>query len=173
MIEVLRGDITALEVDAIVNAANSGLLGGGGVDGAIHAAGGPEILMACQEIREQSGPCPTGEAVITTAGRLPAKYVIHAVGPVWKDGLQNESELLRNAYTNSLLLAKDQNLRSLAFPNISTGVYGFPKPRAAEIAIEAIRSFQDHSPFERIACVCFDEENFRLYEALLTHSNLS
>ena len=134
-IEVVKADITKIPVDAIVNAANSSLLGGGGVDGAIHRAGGKAILEACMQIRARQGSCPTGEAVITTAGNLPAKYVIHTVGPIWNGGKQKEEVLLANAYRNSLLLAQANQCRSVAFPNISTGVYHFPKPLAASISL--------------------------------------
>jgi O-acetyl-ADP-ribose deacetylase (regulator of RNase III) len=142
-IQLIQGDITKLEVDAIVNAANSSLLGGGGVDGAIHRAGGPDILKECMAIRNRQGGCATGEAVITSGGRLKAKFVIHTVGPVWHGGNNQEDELLANAYTNSLKLAASYNVHSIAFPNISTGVYGFPKKRAAEIAVTQIRLFLD------------------------------
>ena len=138
-IEVIKADITKIKVDVIVNAANSSLLGGGGVDGAIHRAGGPKILEECMAIREKQGACKTGEAVITTGGNLPAKYVIHTVGPVWHGGEHNEESLLASAYRNSLQLAIDDNIKSIAFPNISTGVYHFPKQRAAEIAIETTK----------------------------------
>jgi O-acetyl-ADP-ribose deacetylase (regulator of RNase III) len=162
--ELIRGDITKMKVDAIVNAANSALRGGGGVDGAIHRAGGPEIMEACQKI----GGCPTGEAVITTAGRLSAKYVIHTVGPVWGGGHDNERELLAKAYKSSLNLAAQHGVRSIAFPNISTGVYGFPKEQAAAIAIETCRQFQQNSNIEMdVAFVCFDEENYHIYHELL------
>src|SRR5690349_17303941 len=130
-IEALKGDITNVQVDAIVNAANTSLLGGGGVDGAIHRAGGKAILEECMQIRARQGGCPTGEAVITTAGNLPAKYVIHTVGPVWQGGKANEEELLANAYRNSMKIAWANACRTVAFPNISTGVYHFPKPLAA------------------------------------------
>src|SRR3712207_3637606 len=130
MVRVIRGDITKVEVDAIVNADNSSLLGGGGVDGAIHRAGGPDILEECRKIRARQGGCATGEAVITTAGRLPARYVIHTVGPVWNGGGHREEELLANAYLNSLKLAVAHKCQTIAFPNISTGVYRFPPERA-------------------------------------------
>src|SRR5512133_985566 len=137
-IELLQADITELVVDDIVNAANSSLLGGGGVDGAIHRKGGPAILEECIKIREKQGGCPTGEAVITTAGNMPSRSVIHTVGPIWRGGNNNEDELLRNCYLNSLKLAEENKLKTIAFPNISTGIYGFPKNRAAEIAIKTI-----------------------------------
>ena len=162
-IEVIRADITTLEVDAIVNAANSSLLGGGGVDGAIHRAGGPTILEECRKI----GFCPTGEAVITNAGDLSAKFVIHTVGPVWS-GIGNENQLLNNAYINSLRLAAERGLKTIAFPNISTGVYGFPKEKAAQIAVEACKDFLSTSKQDmEITIVCFDDENFQYYKKLL------
>ncbi|WP_354684064.1 O-acetyl-ADP-ribose deacetylase [Cupriavidus necator] len=167
-LQVVHGDITRMEVDAIVNAANSGLLGGGGVDGAIHGAGGPAIMEACRAIRDAQGGCPTGEAVITTGGRLPAPYVIHAVGPVWHGGDQGEDELLANAYRNSIRLAAQHHLRRLAFPNISTGIYGFPRERAADIAIAAVREALAAAPeVEQVTFVCFDDENYRLYRERL------
>jgi O-acetyl-ADP-ribose deacetylase (regulator of RNase III) len=165
-IEVIQGDITKLEVDVIVNAANSSLLGGGGVDGAIHRAGGPEILEDCQKIRNRQGKCKTGEAVITTAGNLPAKKVIHTVGPVYNGGkrLEKEKELLANCYKNSLELAKMNDFKSIAFPNISTGIYKFPKELAAEIAIKAV---QENAVLENVIFVCFDEENYNIYKSIL------
>lgn len=165
MIQVIKGDITKMKVDAIVNAANSSLLGGGGVDGAIHRAGGPAILEDCRAIRAKQGGCPTGEAVITTAGKLPAKYVIHTVGPVWFNGNKGERELLANCYHNSLQLAVENGVKSIAFPNISTGIYHFPKPEAAEIAIETVQRFiANDKSIENIFFVCFDDENFTLYK---------
>ncbi|SOY46695.1 conserved hypothetical protein, high-affinity ADP-ribose binding domain [Cupriavidus taiwanensis] len=168
-LQVVHGDITRMEVDAIVNAANSGLMGGGGVDGAIHGAGGPAIMEACRALRDAQGGCPTGEAVITTGGRLPAPYVIHAVGPVWHGGGQGEEEQLANAYRNSIRLAAQHHLRTLAFPNISTGIYGFPRERAADIAIAAVREALAGAPeLEQVTFVCFDDENYRLYRERLT-----
>ncbi|SOZ16196.1 conserved hypothetical protein, high-affinity ADP-ribose binding domain [Cupriavidus taiwanensis] len=168
-LQVVHGDITRMEVDAIVNAANSGLLGGGGVDGAIHGAGGPAIMEACRAIRDAQGGCATGEAVLTTGGRLPAPYVIHAVGPVWQGGGQGEEEQLGNAYRNSIRLAAQHHLRTLAFPNISTGIYGFPRERAAEIAIAAVREALAGAPeIEQVTFVCFDDENYRLYRERLS-----
>lgn len=162
-ITVLRGDITQLEVDAIVNAANSGLLGGGGVDGVIHRAGGPAIMEECRAI----GGCPTGEAVITTGGKLNARYVIHAVGPVWHGGDHQEDELLANAYRTSLKRAVENNVKSIAFPNISTGIYGFPKQRAAEIAIRSVNDFlHQHDSVKQVIFCCFDLENYDLYRKL-------
>src|SRR5690349_9416687 len=137
-IEIIRGDITKQKVDAIVNAANSSLMGGGGVDGAIHRAGGPSILEECRKIVSKQGGCATGEAVITTAGNLPAKFVIHTVGPVWNGGKNNEPEKLRNCYRNCLRLAVENNLETIAFPNISTGIYGYPKEEAAGVAIKTV-----------------------------------
>lgn len=168
-ITAIHDDITTLDVDAIVNAANSGLRGGGGVDGAIHRAGGPAIMEACRQIVARQGECPAGEAVITGGGKLKAPYVIHAVGPVWHGGNKGEDELLARAYHNSLLLAARHGLKSLAFPNISTGVYGFPKEPAAKIAITQVRLFARSKhplPDEVIFC-CFDPENHSLYTALL------
>ncbi|KAI3594547.1 O-acetyl-ADP-ribose deacetylase [Cupriavidus sp. CER94] len=167
-LQVVHGDITRMEVDAIVNAANSGLLGGGGVDGAIHGAGGPAIGAACRAIRDAQGGCPTGEAVITTGGLLPAPYVIHAVGPVWKGGSENEDALLASAYRNSIRLAGEHNLRTVAFPNISTGIYGFPRERAVDIAIAAVRDALGRAPsIEQVTFVCFDDENYKLYRERL------
>jgi len=163
IIEILKADITKLEVDAIVNAANSSLMGGGGVDGAIHRAGGPEILEACRKIVAKQGGCETGQAVITTAGQLPAKFVIHTVGPVWNGGNRNEEEKLAECYKNSLQLATDNNCRTIAFPNISTGIYGFPKELAAKISIKTVRLFISATgTFDKIMFACFDEENFLL-----------
>lgn len=163
-VKVIKGDITKLQVDAIVNAANSELRGGGGVDGAIHLAGGSEIMDACRKI----GGCPTGEAVITTAGNLPAKFVIHTVGPVWNGGNNQEKELLSNAYKNSLKLALDTNLNSVAFPNISTGVYGFPKDLAAKIAINVVKDYVSETGIDlEVTFVCFDNENYNLYNEIL------
>ncbi len=165
-LHLLRADITTVKVDVIVNAANSSLLGGGGVDGAIHRAGGPAILEACRAIRARQGSCRTGEAVLTTAGQLPARWVVHTVGPVWQDGTAGEAELLRNCYQNSLRLAEEQGATSVAFPNISTGIYHYPKARAAEVAVAAVRA---HAPntLTDIYFVCFDAENHALYQSLL------
>ena len=163
-IKVIKGDITKMHVDAIINAANSGLKGGGGVDGAIHRAGGPAIMEECRKI----GGCPTGEAVITTAGNLPAKFVIHTVGPVWGGGNKNEEKLLANAYYNSLNLAMGNGLKSIAFPNISTGVYGFPKDMASSIAIETTQNFLNSQKSTiKVTFVCFDDENYNLYKKVL------
>ena len=171
MIELIQGDITKIEADAIVNAANSSLLGGGGVDGAIHRAGGPAILEACIQIRNRQGNCKTGEAVITTGGNLPAKFVIHTVGPVWNGGKKNEEALLASAYRNSLKLAVENGIRSIAFPNISTGIYHFPKDKAAEIAVRTVKEFlKGNNGIEKVIFVCFDKENYELYEGLVGDS---
>lgn len=148
-IHVVTGDITELDVDAIVNAANSTLMGGGGVDGAIHLRGGPEILEACKEIREKHFPggLPPGEAVITGSGRLPASYVIHTVGPVWSGGSSGEPEILADAYRNSLHVAADNHLKSVAFPAISTGIYGYPKDLAGAIAYSTVSAFLAEEEF--------------------------
>lgn len=169
---VIRGDITKIKADAIVNAANSSLLGGGGVDGAIHRAGGPAILEQCIQIRNKQGGCKTGEAVITTAGNLPARYVIHTVGPVWQGGHNRERELLSNCYRNVLTIAVEQGIKTLAFPNISTGIYRFPKKEAASLAIAAVQEFVTTHPhsLEEILFVCFDNENYQLYQQLLLNN---
>ena len=140
-IQILKGDITKLAVDCIVNAANTSLLGGGGVDGAIHRAGGQAILDGCRKIIAKQGGCKVGQAVITTAGKLPCKFVIHTVGPVWNGGQKNEKEKLADYYRNSLQLAVDNNCRTIAFPNISTGIYKFPKGEAAQIAVDTVLDF--------------------------------
>jgi len=164
-----QGDITRMAVDAVVNAANNALLGGGGVDGAIHSRGGPAILTACKEIRRRQGGCETGEAVVTTAGDLPARYVIHTVGPVWHGG-GGEEDLLARCYRSSLRLCLEQDLRSVAFPNISTGVYRFPKRRAAEIAIATTSGFDGVERLDEVVFVCFDDENHRIYGELMPAS---
>lgn len=167
-ITLLQGDITKLKVDAVVNAANSSLMGGGGVDGAIHRAGGPTILDECREIVARQGRCATGEAVITSGGNLPAKLVIHTVGPIWRGGSSNEEQLLANAYLNSLKLALKNEVETIAFPNISTGVYGFPKERAAAIAIQTVSGFlASNQAISRVYFVCFDDENYALYRRIL------
>jgi O-acetyl-ADP-ribose deacetylase (regulator of RNase III) len=167
-IEVVLGDLTKMKVDAIVNAANSSLMGGGGVDGAIHRAGGKVILEECMKYVSVKGRLSTGEAMITSAGNLPAKFVIHTVGPVWNGGKNHEEKLLAHAYGNSLKLASEKNLKTIAFPNISTGVYHFPKKKAAEIAVETVKyCLVTHSEIEKVYFVCFDEENYKIYEMLL------
>ena len=170
-LELMRGDITKLNVDAIVNAANSSLMGGGGVDGAIHRAAGPQLLEECMKIAEErrpGSPCPAGEAVITGAYRLPCKHVIHTVGPVWHGGKAGEAETLASCYRNSLFLAARTAIVSIAFPNISTGVYGYPKDKAAAIAVETVQKTLPETPaIQRILFVCFDDENYSLYEKLI------
>jgi len=165
-IQVICGDITRQKVDAIVNAANESLLGGGGVDGAIHSAAGEELESACLKIHKEKGGCKTGDAVITTGGRLPAKFVIHTVGPVWRGGKQKEAELLSSAYLSSLRLASENGVKTIAFPNISTGIYGFPKEQASKIAVSAVEDFLDKNKtsIESVIFVCFDQENFELYK---------
>lgn len=162
-IELIKGDITKIETDVIVNAANTSLLGGGGVDGAIHRAGGKEILNDCIQIRNKQGGCKVGEAVITTAGKLRAKKVIHTVGPRWNKGKSNEVEKLKNCYKNSLRLAVENNLKTIAFPNISTGIYRFPKVLAAETAINTIKE-NEFDEINEIMFVCYDEENYKIYQ---------
>ena len=163
-IKLIQEDITKLNVDAIVNAANKSLLGGGGVDGAIHRAAGPELLEECKTLNG----CPVGEAKITGGYKLPAKYVIHTVGPVWRGGKSNEAGLLRHCYINSLNLANQKKFHRIAFPNISTGVYGYPKEQAAKIAIEAVKEFlKTHDHPEEVIFAVFDEENRRIYQKLL------
>ncbi len=163
-IELIQGDITKLRVDAIVNAANSTLLGGGGVDGAIHRAAGPGLLEECRTLNG----CPTGDAKITRGYNLPARYVIHAVGPRWKGGDKGEAELLARAYRRSLEVALEHGLKTIAFPNISTGIYGFPKEKAADIAIREVKTFlEQHPGIEKIIFVTFDRENYELYRRKL------
>jgi len=172
-IQLVKGDITKIEVDAIVNAANSRLVGGGGVDGAIHKAGGPSIMQECDIIRAKYGGCPTGEAVITTGGNLPASYVIHTVGPVWKGGDKNESTLLENAYLNSIRIAEKNHLKSIAFPNISTGVYGYPLEEATDIAIATMYNYMvKYTTIEKVVFVCFDSVSFQIYDEKLRTSGL-
>ena len=176
-ISLVKGDITHLTVDAIVNAANSSLMGGGGVDGAIHRAAGPALLEECVRIAAErrnvpGGPCPAGDAVMTGAGRLPCKNVIHTVGPIWRGGGSGEAELLASCYRKSLLLAAAAGLKSVAFPNISTGVYGYPKDKAAVIAVETVRKTlaeisEETSRIEQVIFVCFDEENYGIYEGIV------
>ena len=166
-ISILKGDITQIVVDAIINAANTSLLGGGGVDGAIHRRGGAAILAECQKIRAKQGGCAVGEAVIITAGNLPAKYVIHTVGPTWFNGEKNEPILLENAYRNSFKLADHLGLKTIAFPNISTGIYRFPKQLAAQIAFKVINDeLKQSQSVQEVIFVCFDDENFNIYQSL-------
>ena len=164
-ISVIKGDITSLEVDAIVNAANSSLLGGGGVDGAIHKAGGKEILEECIKIRNKQGGCATGEAVITKAGNLKVKYVIHTVGPVWNAGIKGEVELLERCYKNTFQLAYENNIKSIAYPCISTGIYRFPKDIAAKVAVNKVISLLlEYDSIEKVIFVCFDDANYLEYK---------
>jgi len=162
---LVRGDITTQKTEAIVNAANSSLLGGGGVDGAIHRTGGPQILEECKKIRAKQGGCPTGEAVITTGGLLKAKYVVHTVGPIWRGGNQDEEKLLINAYQSSLALAKEKGIRSLSFPSISTGAYGYPIQAAARVALSTVRDFLTQHDFEEVRFVLFSDGDLKTYEA--------
>jgi O-acetyl-ADP-ribose deacetylase len=169
-IEIVLGDITRQAVDAIVNAANSSLMGGGGVDGAIHRIAGPELLTACAAI----GGCPTGEARITPGFRLPARWVIHTVGPVWQGGTRGEAELLANCYRNSLAIAAqpEYGIKTIAFPSISTGAYGYPLHLASYIAIDEVdRAFAHGTPLKKVIFVCFNNEAYREYE-LAAHSLL-
>jgi O-acetyl-ADP-ribose deacetylase len=162
-----RGDITSQTTEAIVNAANSGLLGGGGVDGAIHRAGGPQILEECKKIRSEQGSCPAGNAVITGAGRLKAKWVIHAVGPVWRGGTVCEPEILASAYRSCLDRAAEVEARSIAFPSISTGAYGYPVEAAAEVALLELKSYLEANPgkFDELVFVLFDALSFDAYKS--------
>lgn len=155
-LKAVRGDITRLEVDAIVNAANTSLLGGGGVDGAVHRAAGPKLLHACRAL----GGCATGDAKATPGFRLPAQWVFHAVGPVWNGGLRGEAEKLRGCYVHCFELAREHGVKTLAFPAISTGIYGYPKQKAAGIAVRAARELADACGVERVDFCCFDEETF-------------
>jgi len=165
-IELFKGDITSLKVDAIVNAANSALLGGGGVDGAIHRAAGKELLAECRTLNG----CETGEAKITNGYNLPAKFVIHTVGPVWHGGRSGEPEKLASCYRRSLEVAVENGVKTIAFPNICTGVYGYPKIEAAEIAVKAVLSFlKSNNEFELVIFCVFDDENFMIYRNLLTN----
>ena len=160
-IEIVQGDITKIQVDAIVNAANTSLLGGGGVDGAIHRAAGPELEFACRLLNG----CKTGEAKITPGFRLPAAYILHAVGPVWRGGDKNEDALLAGCYQNSFALAAQNEIKIIAFPAISTGIYAFPLERATRIALrEALTALQTYPSFEKVIFVCFDADTFRMYQ---------
>lgn len=167
-IQVVKGDITKIDVDVIVNAANPKLIGGGGVDGAIHRAAGAVLLEACKVIHQQQGDCPPGHAVITEAGDLAVKAVIHAVGPVWQGGDHHEAELLALTYRHCLDLAAANGYRSIAFPAISTGAYGFPKQQAARIAWDTVYPYIGIRPLpEHVTFVCFDEETQRIYQAIV------
>ena len=162
--DVVRADITTLELDAIVNAANSSLLGGGGVDGAIHRAAGPELVFACRLL----GGCKTGQAKITPGFELPARHVIHTVGPVWRGGAEGEAQALRSCYANSLGLVGQNGLASVAFPSISTGIFGYPKAAAAEVAVATVRTWlQEHALPERVVFCCFSAEDEALYLRLV------
>jgi O-acetyl-ADP-ribose deacetylase (regulator of RNase III) len=164
MIELVEGDITEQDTEAIVNAANKTLLGGGGVDGAIHRAGGPQILEECKRI----GGCPTGEARITTGGRLKAQYVIHTVGPVYKDGKHGEPELLASAYRNSLKVASENGIKSLSFPSISTGVYSYPIEKASQIALSTVKDYLNSTQdISLVRFVLFDKPDYNIYETTL------
>ncbi len=168
VLEIVEGDITRQDTEAIVNAANTSLLGGGGVDGAIHLAGGPKILEECRQI----GGCPTGEARITTGGNLRAKYVIHTVGPIYRDGLHREPELLSSCYRESLKLAAAKGLKTLAFPAISTGAYGYPLDAAARIALKTVRDYlAEHSQIQRVRFVLFGRPAYEAYERALKESS--
>ncbi|WP_020595289.1 O-acetyl-ADP-ribose deacetylase [Spirosoma panaciterrae] len=167
-LHIVQGDITKLAVDAIVNAANSSLLGGGGVDGAIHRASGPELVFACRMLNG----CKTGEAKLTKGFRLPATYIIHAVGPVWRGGAHGEADLLASCYRRSLEIADAHTLQRIAFPNISTGIYGYPKDQAAEVAIAAVSRFLEKpTSIQEVTFVCFDAENRTIYEQILQSQN--
>ncbi len=166
-LSLIQGDITLQETEAIVNAANTSLLGGGGVDGAIHRAGGPKILEECKAIRAKQGGCPTGEAVITSGGNMKTKYVIHTVGPVWSGGNRGEEQLLRNAYYNSLDLAREKGIKSVSFPSISTGVYRFPIDNASRIAINTVKEFVQEHNFVEVRFVLFSERDLKAYEDAL------
>ena len=171
-IELIKADITEIHVDAIVNAANTSLLGGGGVDGAIHRKGGKAILDECIQIRNRQSGCKVGEAVITTAGNLPSKNVIHTVGPVWNGDKEEKSKLLSECYQNSLELAVQNVIKTLAFPGISTGIYRFPKDKAAEIAIRSVKNFDKISELDKVIFVCFDDESYEIYKEILGGWNL-
>ena len=167
-IQLIKGDITKLEIEAIVNAANSSLRGGGGVDGAIHNAAGSKLHEQCMRLIQKNGQLPVGEAVITEAGNMPSRFVIHTVGPTWHGGDHNESALLAKAYRSSLELAIEFGLKEIAFPTISTGIFGFPKEKAVEIVFDTVCNFlQDNLLIKKVVFVCFDDENHKLYEEQL------
>lgn len=165
-ITLITGDITSQSTEAIVNAANSSLLGGGGVDGAIHRAGGASILAQCKQIVAKQGRCPTGDAVITSGGNLKAKYIIHTVGPIWRDGTAGEDDLLASAYKNSLLLAEQNRIKTISFPSISTGAYLFPIARAAEIAIKTVDEFIKNREFDEVRFVLFCDDDLSCYRSV-------
>lgn len=169
LLKLLQGDIVEQEVEALVNAANTGLWGGSGVDGAIHRAGGPAIAAECRRIREEQGGCPVGQVVITSGGLLKARYVIHTVGPIWHGGRQGEDDLLASAYRSSLQLAREKGIKSLAFPSISTGAYHFPMERAAGIAMATVKDFLTASPgtFSEVRFVLFSQPVLAAYEQAL------
>jgi O-acetyl-ADP-ribose deacetylase (regulator of RNase III) len=173
-IELKLGDITTIPVDVIVNAANTSLLGGGGVDGAIHRKGGHEIFEDCVVLSTQHGGCKVGEAVYTRAGKLPAQYVIHTVGPIWYGGVKNEEKLLKSCYIKSLQLANKLGVKTVSFPNISTGVYRFPKEKAAQIALQSIKDYEEilkslqiENTITTVIFVCFEQANYDIYKNLL------
>ncbi len=166
-VTLVRGDITTQQVDAIVNAANSGLMGGGGVDGAIHRAAGPELLEACRALRDRQGGCPTGQAVATRAGRLPARFVFHAVGPRWNGGGKGEEGLLKGAYRACMALAREHQVTSMAFPSISTGIFGFPVERAAPLALKAVSEGLAGSKLQEVRFVLFSDEDLAVYAEAL------
>ncbi|MBM4039989.1 MAG: O-acetyl-ADP-ribose deacetylase [Planctomycetes bacterium] len=167
ILRLVQGDITTQKVDAIVNAANPSLMGGGGVDGAIHRVGGPTIKEECKTIVSRKGRLPTGEAVITSAGRLPARFVVHTVGPVWQGGNANEDALLANAYRNSLSVAAEHKCRTVAFPSISTGAYGFPIARAARIALSTLLAEMPRHDLDEVRIVLFMPDDLRIYSTAL------
>jgi O-acetyl-ADP-ribose deacetylase (regulator of RNase III) len=162
-IEVIQADITTLDIDCIVNAANTELAGGGGVDGAIHLAAGPQLLVECHEV----GGCPVGEARLTKGYNLPAEFIIHAVGPVWQGGHKGEAELLEKAYIYSLALALENECKSIAFPCISTGAFGYPKIEAAIVATSAVKSFDEIEAFDNVVFCCYDDESYNIYKTIL------
>lgn len=173
-IRVERGDITRIPADAIVNAANSGLAGGGGVDGAIHRAGGPSLMRELDVIRAREGGCPTGGTVVTGAGKLPAKFVFHAVGPVYRDGRHGEPELLAGCYRHALQLAVEHGARTISFPAISTGIYGYPATEAARIAVREVSAFLESSDaIDEVIFVLFDAHSEEIYRRLIKVSELS